>query len=282
MDGDAMLNIGEFARLGQVSPRMLRHYDELGMLNPEQVDPSNGYRLYGAKQLGRLHRILALRDLGFTLEQIREVLEENPPVEEIRGMLRMRQAQIEQNVEEERERLRRVEAHLRALEGSDTVDVQDIVIKQTQPIRIAQAAAGGLAHTDIGPAFGRLLPEVLAHLEATGAKPGISAAYYEDQNGTAEEGNIVLHAGFEIGDQEVPDGERVRVVDLPVVEVASAVHRGSMDSIMASWEALARWIEDSGYRLAGDCRELYHEWHEEDPARDVTELQQPIARARTS
>lgn len=282
MDGDAMLNIGEFARLGQVSPRMLRHYDELGMLNPEQVDPSNGYRLYGANQLGRLHRILALRDLGFTLEQIREVLEENPPVEEIRGMLRMRQAQIEQNVEEERERLRRVEAHLRALEGSDTVDVQDIVIKQTQPIRIAQAAAGGLAHTDIGPAFGRLLPEVLAHLEATGAKPGISAAYYEDQNGTAEEGNIVLHAGFEIGDQEVPDGERVRVVDLPVVEVASAVHRGSMDSIMASWEALVRWIEDSGYRLAGDCRELYHEWHEEDPARDVTELQQPIARARTS
>lgn len=261
---------------------MLRHYDELGMLHPEQVDQSNGYRLYGASQLGRLHRILALRDLGFTLEQIREVLEENPPVEQIRGMLRMRQAQIEQNVEEERERLRRVEAHLRALEGSDTVDVQDIVIKQTQPIRIAQAAAGGLAHADIGSAFGRLLPDVLAHLEAAGAKPGISAAYYEDQNGTAEEGDIVVHAGFEIGDQEVPDGERVKVVHLPVVEVASVVHRGSMDGIMASWEALVRWIEDSGYRLAGDCRELYHEWHEEDPARDVTELQQPIERARTS
>jgi len=54
-----MLSIGEFARLGQVSPRMLRHYDDLGMLEPEQVDPSNGYRLYSAHQLGRLHRIAA-------------------------------------------------------------------------------------------------------------------------------------------------------------------------------------------------------------------------------
>jgi DNA-binding transcriptional MerR regulator len=273
-----MLNIGEFARLGQVSPRMLRHYDEIGMLRPEQTDPSNGYRRYGAQQLSRLHRILALRDLGFTLEQIRDVLEENPPVEQLRGMLRMRQAQIEQTVDEERERLRRVEAHLRALEGSNTVDVQDIVIKQTQPIRIAQSAAPRLTHADIGPAFGRLLPEVLAHLESVGAKPGISAAYYEDQNGTAEEGDIILHAGFEIGDQDVPDSDRVTVVDLPVVEVASVVHRGAMDGINASWEALVRWTEDSGYRLAGDCRELYHEWHEEEPARDVTELQQPIAR----
>jgi DNA-binding transcriptional MerR regulator len=136
-----MLNIGEFARLGQVSPRMLRHYDEMGMLKPERVDPANGYRLYAAHQLGRLHRILALRDLGFSLEQIREVLDENPPVEQLRGMLRMRQAQIELTVSEEGERLRRVEAHLRALGGSDIMDVQDIVIKQTQPIRIAEAVA---------------------------------------------------------------------------------------------------------------------------------------------
>ena len=273
-----MLNIGEFARLGQVSPRMLRHYDEIGMLNPEQVDPANGYRLYSAYQLSRLHRILALRDLGFTLDQIGEILEENPPVEQFRGMLRIRQAQIEQSVNDEQERLRRVEAHLRALEGSNSVDVQDVVIKHTQPIRVAQSAAEGLTHADIGPAFERLLPEVLAHLDSVGAKNGISAAYYEDQNGTAEEGCIVLHAGFEIGEQEVPEGERVKIVDLPVVEVASLVHRGSMDNINASWEALVRWIEDSGYRLSGDCRELYHEWNPEDPARHVTELQQPIAR----
>jgi effector-binding domain-containing protein len=70
----------------------------------------------------------------------------------------------------------------------------------------------------------------------------------------------------------------VRVVELPVIEVAAAIYRGSVDGIVSGWEALVRWIEDSGYRLVGDCRELYHEWHEDEPARNVTELQQPIAR----
>jgi DNA-binding transcriptional MerR regulator len=55
-----MLNIGEFARLGQVSPRMLRHYDRLGLLVPDRVDPDSGYRSYGVAQLVRLHRLLAL------------------------------------------------------------------------------------------------------------------------------------------------------------------------------------------------------------------------------
>lgn len=273
-----MLNIGEFARLGQVSPRMLRHYDEIDLLKPERVDPRSGYRSYSVHQLGRLHRIVALRDMGFALDQIGEVLAENLPNEQLRGMLRLRRAQIEQTVGEEQERLRRVEAHLRALEGNDTVDVQDIVIKQTQPIRVAQAAAGGLTHADIGPAFGRLLPAVIAHLESVGAKPGISVACYEDDGGTAPEGEIVLNAGFDIGDQDVTDSDTVRVVDLPVVEVAAAVHRGCDDGIMPAWETLVRWIEDSGYRLVGDCRELYHEWHDEDPTRNVLELQQPIAR----
>jgi DNA-binding transcriptional MerR regulator len=266
----------EFARLGHVSPRMLRHYDELGLLTPDRIDPDSGYRFYNVHQLGRLHRIVALRDIGFRLEQIRQILTQDISVEELRGMLRLRRAQIEQAVGEEQDRLRRVEAHLRALEWSDILELQDIVIKQTQPIRVAQASASGLTHADIGAAFGRLLPQVIAYLEAVGAGPGISVGVYEDDGGTAPEGEIVLHAGFEIGDQDVPDSETVRAVNLPVVEVASAVYRGGDDGIMAAWEALVRWIDDSGYRLVGDCRELYHEWHDDDVSRNVMELQQPI------
>lgn len=273
-----MLNIGEFARLGQVSPRMLRHYDELGLLRPERVDATSGYRYYSVRQLERLHRIVALRDIGFGLEQIRQILTEQVSVDELRGMLRLRRAQIEQSVGEEQERLRRIEAHLRALEWRDAVELQDIVIKYTQPIRVALASASGLSHADIGAAFGRLLPQVIAHLDAVGAKPGISVGVYEDEGGSVAEGDIVLRAGFDVGNQNVADGETVRVVDLPVIEVAAAVYRGGDDGIMAAWEALVRWIDDTGYHLIGDCRELYHEWHEEDPSRNVMELQQPISR----
>lgn len=273
-----MLNIGEFARLGQVSPRMLRHYHEVDLLRPERVDGANGYRFYSVRQLERLHRIVALRDMGFGLEQIRKVLSEEISVEELRGMLRLRRVQIEHTIGEERDRLRRVEAHLRALEWRQSMELQEVIVKQTQPVRVAQASEVGLTHGDIGAAFGRLVPRVLGHLEASGAKPGILIAVYEDDGGTAPEGEIVLYAGFDIDDQDVSDGDGVYVVDLPVLEVAGATYRGGDEGIVAAWEALVRWIDDSGYRLVGDCRELYHEWHDDDPTLNVMELQQPIAR----
>ena len=232
-----MLNIGEFARLGQVSPRMLRHYDETGLLKPREVDPQTGYRLYDVASLGRLHRLLALRDLGFTLEQIRPLLDDDLPVEQMRGMLRLGRAQIEQNVAAEQARLRRVEAHLRALEGSSTMPRNDVVIKQAEPIHLAEAVgtAPGYGSDNLGPLFARLLPEVLEHLTRVGAKPRISVGHYED------------------------------------------IHRGPMEGIEPAFEALMRWIEDSGYQWAGPSRELYHEFHHEDTTRHVTELQVPVS-----
>jgi DNA-binding transcriptional MerR regulator/predicted transcriptional regulator YdeE len=268
-----MLNIGEFARLGQVSPRMLRHYDETGLLAPSHVDPQTGYRLYDVAALGRLHRLLALRDLGFTLEQIRPLLDDHLPVEELRGMLRLGRAQIEQNVAAEQARLRRVEAHLRALEGSHTM--QDVVIKQGQPIRLAEATgtAPGYGSENLGPVFARLFPVVAEQLTRAGARPGLCVAHYEEPQ---DDGSVVVHAGFDIGDQDVPTSEDVAVIVLPAVQVAAAVHRGSFDGIAQAFEDLIRWIEDSGHRLAGPSRELYHELDAEDPTRHVTELQVPV------
>ena len=173
-----MLNIGEFARLGPVSPRMLRHYDRLGLLRPERVDPQTGYRFYGAHQLVQLHRLLALRDLAFTLEQISGLLDGEPSVEQLRGMLPLRRAQLEQTVADEQGRLRRVEAHLRAIEGSNTVDAPDVVIKQTHPLRVAEVrgTASPLDPERIGPVFGELAPQLIGHLEQAGAQPGILVA----------------------------------------------------------------------------------------------------------
>src|SRR5579875_1446910 len=177
-----MLNIGEFARLGQVSPRMLRHYDRLGLLRPDRVDPDTGYRSYGVQQLVRLHRLLALRDLGFTLEQIRGLLEGEATAEELRGMLRLRRAELEQNVMDEQNRLRRVEAHLRAIEGSNAVNTQDVVVKHTQPLRIveSQATAGALDPEHIAPVFEQLAPRLAVHIQLAGGRPGLLIGYYDD------------------------------------------------------------------------------------------------------
>lgn len=254
---------------------MLRHYDQLGLLKPERVDADTGYRSYGVGQLARLHRLLALRDLGFTLEQISGLLGGEPPLEELRGMLRPRRAQLQQTVANEQDRLRRVEAHLRAIEGSSTMQAQDVVVKQTQPLRVAevQGVAAALDPEHIGPLFVRLAPTLAADLQRAGVEPGIMVGYYDDPE---EDGSVGVHIAYEIGEQDVPTENRMRVVELPVIQVASVVHRGSMDNIALVYEALIHWIENSGYRLTGHSRELYHEMGPEGPS--VTELQLPITK----
>ena len=157
------------------------------------------------------------------------------------------------------------------------MDVQDVAIKRTDPLRVAAstARAPGFGHENVGPVIARLLPEVLDALRTAGVRPGVCVAYYDEPD---DDGAVVVHAGFEIGDLELVGNERINVIRLAIVEVAALVHRGSMDEIESVYDALVRWIEDSGYRLAGRSRELYHEWHDEDPSKNVTEIQLPVAK----
>jgi effector-binding domain-containing protein len=155
------------------------------------------------------------------------------------------------------------------------MDTLDIVIKRTHPLRIAEASdtAPGFGPL-LASVFGRLYPRVLSHLSHTHAHPGLCVAYYDEP---ADDGSVVVHAGFAIGDQQISANKEIGIVDLPVIDVASVVHHGSMDNVEAVYEALVRWIDDSGYQLAGRSRELYLEWHDDNLAANLTELQIPIA-----
>jgi DNA-binding transcriptional MerR regulator len=108
-----LIKIGDFARLAQVSVVTLRHYDETGLLKPVSVDRFTGYRYYSVAQLPRLNRILALKDLGFSLEQIEQVLNGDLSLEQLRGMLKLRYAEVEQRLADEQGRLTRIAARIR-------------------------------------------------------------------------------------------------------------------------------------------------------------------------
>src|ERR1700751_5719902 len=105
-----MFSIGEFAQHGRVSVRMLRHYDAIGLLRPACVDPVTGYRSYRVSQLAELNRLIAPKELGFTLQQVQAILAEQVSAAELRGMLRLRRAEIKARIEDEMTRLARVEA----------------------------------------------------------------------------------------------------------------------------------------------------------------------------
>ncbi|MFI1939906.1 MerR family transcriptional regulator [Streptomyces purpureus] len=270
-----MFTIGDFARHGRVSVRMLRHYDAIGLLRPAHSDPRTGYRFYEAEQLARLNRVIALKDLGFTLEQVRSILDEELGADELRGMLRLRRAELETVMAAAAAGLAQVEARLRAIESEGHMSATDVVIKSVPPVRLAELSgvAASYEPEDVGPVIGPLYEELCRRLEAAGVTPiGDGLAYYED----APDGGVTVHAGLQVAEGAEGDFD---VVVLPGIEqAATVVHRGSMDDVLPTAQTLATWIDTNGYRSAGYARELCLEYAE-DPAKWVTELQEPVLRA---
>ncbi|MGZ9929110.1 MerR family transcriptional regulator [Streptomyces sp. NC-S4] len=277
-----MFTIGDFAKHGRVSVRMLRHYDALGLLRPARVDPFTGYRSYEAGQLARLNRIIALKELGFSLEQVGTILGERLGAEELRGMLRLRQAELETAMAAAAARLVQVEARLRTIENEGTMPADDIVVKSLPPVRLAEltGTAGSYEPQDIGPVIGPLYEELCRRFEAAGVVPaGPGTAYYEDVPAADSTAAVLVHAGLPVAASVRAEdlGGEVRIVTLPAVErAATVVHRGSMDGVLPTSQALARWIDEHGHRSAGYARELTLACPE-DPDQWVTELQEPLA-----
>lgn len=273
-----MFTIGDFARLGQVSVRMLRHYDALGLLHPARVDPWTGYRYYEAAQLSRLNRIVALKDLGFSLQQVGEVLDEKVGSAELRGMLRLRQAELAEAVATAAARLAQVETRLRIIESEGLMPTDEVVLKSLPTVRVAVATA--VARTfdprHIGPVIGPLYRGLHERLGTLGVPvTGPDLAWYEPE-GTGELGDAIrVHAGVTVSVEpgSVPG---LDVVDLPAVaRAATIVHHGSMDSVLGSVQRLARWIESSGEEADRLGRELY--LHSCGPQEEwVTEIQWPL------
>ncbi|MGB3829490.1 MAG: MerR family transcriptional regulator [Ornithinimicrobium sp.] len=267
-----MISIGEFARLGQVSVRMLRHYDRIALLPPADIDPHSGYRQYAAEQLARLNRIVALKDLGFTLEQVGSIVDGGVDPEELRGMLRLRHAELESEESLARDRLSGVEHRLRLIEKEQTMSDTEYVVKSLPAVRLAAKQATVESQPDIAEFVGPAFAELATAVSRAGGSLQVAMAQY-----AMSENEIEVTAGFGCTGS-VPGA---RTVDLPPVDTAvCAVHLGSMDGIGAAWQQLSRWASDQGWSPSGPCRENYVK---ADPAYDqsewVTELQQPVTRA---
>ncbi|MEV5408637.1 MerR family transcriptional regulator [Thermopolyspora sp. NPDC052614] len=270
-----MFSIGDFARLGRVSVRMLRHYDTLGLLRPARVDPYTGYRYYDAGQLARLNRLIALKNLGLSLEQVGRVLEEKVGTEELYGMLRLRRAELEAQVAADMARLAEVEARLRMIETEGVMSI-DVVVKSVPAVRLAEVS--GLAESYETEKISRVIQPLYAELTRRLQDAGLSftgpaIAYYEQ----VPEG-VRVHAGAQVN-LEPGVTYDFDVVDLPAIEqAATTIHRGSMDNVGATYQNLAKWIQENGYRGTESSREVYLVYGEGDPSGWVTEIQEAVTR----
>jgi effector-binding domain-containing protein len=234
-----------------------------------------GYRSYDAGQLSRLNLIVALKGLGLTLEQVRSILDDEVSVEELHGMLRLRRAELQWQIATDTARLAQVETRLRILEGEGAMPADDVQIKCIPGVRVAEltATAASFEPGSIAPVIGPLYGELRARLSRAGLKlAGPDVAYYED---SPDGEGVLVHAAIPVDVDSGKDYD-FAIVDLPEIEQAATIsHRGAMDDVMPTIQALARWIEANGYRSVGYNRELYIELGE-DRGAWVTELQEPI------
>ncbi|MFM8323086.1 MAG: MerR family transcriptional regulator [Chloroflexota bacterium] len=270
-----MYRIGDFARLGRVSVKTLRYYDDLGLLRPLQIDRASGYRYYSAEQLPRLNRILAYKDLGFSLEQVARLLDEDLPAAQLRGMLRLKQAELQQRLNEDRERLGRVEARLQQIEQEDQMPDYEVVVKPVPAMLVASAAGTAPNYEGIGPIFDRLFDEVYAYVQAQGGRAGCGIALYLHEG--EQEIQIAALAPLQA---LLPASERIEVYELPgTPAMACTVHHGPFATIGGAYQALMNWAQANGWRIAGPARELYLQYERGgNQAQYVTEVQFPVAR----
>ena len=268
-----MFKIGEFSKLSQVAVKTLRYYDEIGLLKPAEVDRFTSYRYYSAAQLPRLHRILALKDLGLSLAQVARLLDGDLPPEQIRGMLRMKQVQLQQQVQEEQDRLARVERRLRQIEQEGVMSTQEVVLKKVPAMTTAVVRGVVPTYSDVSQLYG----ELFAHLGQHRIRPvGPPLAIYHDPE--YRERDVDIEAAVEVAGS-VPEGERVKGRELPAVEeMACLVHQGGYHTIGDAYTSLMAWIEANGYTICGPNREVYLQGPEtdRDPSTYVTEVQVPV------
>jgi DNA-binding transcriptional MerR regulator len=278
-----MFKIGEFSKLVQVPVATLRYYDQIGLLKPIEVDPFTGYRYYSASQLPRLHRILALRGLGFSPEQIGAVLAEGLTLEQMRGMLRLRHAQISQQLVEVQNQLVEVEVRLHQIEREEQLTTYDVMLKQVEPLLVASVRAILPTHSASGALFPEVYEAIGPHVsEALGPRPGEGGTtmvlWYDNEH---KEREIDGAAAF-ILKCRVPESGRMRVQELPAATMAATVHHGSYNTLGEAHEAILTWIEANRYRIVGPDREVYlynaMPIRLDDPSY-VTEVQYPVEKA---
>jgi DNA-binding transcriptional MerR regulator len=268
-----MLKIGEFARISQLSIKMLRHYDTLGLLRPAYTDPDSGYRLYDVGQLIEVVRILALKDCGLTLDEIAQLLRTND-TQVVEALLSKRMTEQAQFVGQEQARLQRMTARLQQLTALNNEPFLDIAVKQTVPVTLVGLRQTIASSEEVAP-FAQAVGQRLMELGIPCSGPTFHL-YYEDQ---AENDQMLLFVGAAVTAPPVQQAELHYECLAGGEQVACVIYRGaSLAELLAGWVAVERWIQTSGYQRNGPCREIYHRLPSPDSGDTafLIELQYPV------
>ena len=275
-----MFRIGEFAQIAQVSTRQLRFYDQLGMLQPAHTDAQTGYRFYSIRQLPRLNRILALKELGLSLEQIGPLLEDGISPAELRGMLTLKRAEIERMLQAEEARLRHIESRITQIDRHGRMDGYDVVTKAVAAMPFLSLRCTCADMEEAARMVGAVAVEGARQI-----RPALRSHLLVVSRSEAE--GLDLEIGYTL---TRPSNARVTIAgdlvleasELPAVEtMATLVRQGTNPETHLAFGAIGAWMEAHRFEIAGPCREVFLEPVTGPPAlaSALVEIQFPVRSA---
>lgn len=269
-----MLKIGDFSKLSRISIRMLRHYDEIGLLKPDEVDQFTGYRYYNEDKLTVAGRIQMLKNLGFGLPVIREILQKYEDPEEVERFLMVRQKELEEQIQDTKQRLQLLDNTMKWLRKDGNLMDYSVTLK-TMPQRYVASVRQVIPAYEDEQILWNLLNEEIAGQKVQPENPCYGMAVFHDNGYKESDVDVEIQISV-AGKYE--DTEHVRFKTVPPVQIASATYQGSYDQITRVNEAVANWIRDNGYEFNGSSFCIYHvsPGQTDNPEELVTEVCYPV------
>ena len=273
MSEKTKLKIGEFSKMMQVTVKTLRHYEQKGVLVPYEVDEWTGYRYYSITQMQRLNTIRGLQRQGFTLEEIKELLEDGaqtPSIEQLTQKIEETERQLQLLTERRSQLLKWMDSHkqIKTMEKFSIQSLPEIIVASHREVISGYNALGLLCVNKIGPEMQRL-----------GCKcppPGYCFTIEHNQEFCAE--NIDIEYCEQV-EEMGNDSDIIQFKRLPAVEKALCMkHVGPYERFYESFTEALAYMEEQGYRLAGHPRTCYIDgiWNQEDPEKWLSIIQIPI------
>ena len=276
-----MLKIGDFSKLAGVSVKTLHHYDALGLLRPAQVSGENRYRFYGQEQLCLLNRILALKETGFSLEEIKGMLQAPLPKDALLGLLQSKLRQAEQNRLQAQEAVTGLQQRIRHIISEEAYEMVDITIKKVEPVLVASIRKQGLEPDDFAGFYSVIGEDIAKHGIKEIAPIMVIRHDGVRENGVWDWQTHDWEAVVQIDREYTPGNPDIKVCRLPAVErMACMVFKGSWgEPIRIATEQMLKQMRDGGLRYEHPFREIFHygEGQSDDWSTFVTEVQYPLA-----
>lgn len=251
-----MFRIGDFSRIARVSARLLRFYDEIGLLAPAHADPQSGYRFYTVAQLERLNRITVLKELGFNLEQIAGILQRNLGAAELRAMLELRRSDVEQTLVQEQQRLRHIETRIAQIEFEGTLSADDVVLRAEPARRLLSLRRTVASFAEARGMIGALREQSRGLLPRNNGCTLVAIAHSTQ----FEADDIDVEFGWSLGELQptVPKSSALRLSELPAVErMAVCVRVGLPEDAHLATAKIGHFLASVGETLSGSSREVF-------------------------